>query len=68
MPDVCFDLSAAVQQGAGISRYERELTSRLVSYQPSTVSRQSDDDFSYSYFYTSPTPEVKNPLPPELAA
>ncbi len=57
---VCLDLTAAIQQVGGISRYEQQLAAALL--------RLTGPE-SYRFFYTSPAPlaDLKN-LPPEVAA
>lgn len=57
MLKVCFDLSAAVQQGAGISRYEAQLAKALV---------ELNGPAPYSFFYTSPQRFEQFPLDPVL--
>jgi len=47
MINICLDLSAAMQQSAGISRYEAQIASSLVNL---------DSPEAYSIFYTSPKP------------
>ncbi len=54
MLEVCFDLSAARQQAAGISRYERELAIALLKLA---------EPAEYSYFYAGPPPEKPLPAP-----
>jgi glycosyltransferase involved in cell wall biosynthesis len=55
--NVCFDLSAAVQQTTGISRYEKQLVKALVAL---------DGPAHYGFCYTSPDPSVKLQLGPAI--
>jgi alpha-1,3-rhamnosyl/mannosyltransferase len=57
MANVCFDLSAAVQQSSGISRYERQLVKALIE-------RYGAEH--YSFFYTSPKPVANVKIAPEI--